>query len=334
MEDLADPRPSFEEFVVLQRAEERRMRSFAFARQGSSWSFERARLSEGALASIEPGRTAEARIDLVPLKRGHIRFRGLTVARPDPLGLVKSFARVPLPESLLVLPRRYALPPIALPGTMKYQPGGVALASSVGQSEEFVSLRDYRQGDPLRRIHWRSWARAGRPIVKEFQDEFFVRHALVLDTFSSHPDNALFEEAVSVAASFACTLQTQESLLDLLFAGTQAYCFTSGRGLAHADQMLEVLAAVQVCADQSFDTLEALVLNHIRAVSGCVLVLLSWDEPRQRLVGQLRALGVPLLVLVLREPAAGPLDPGPLRDEPQALRLLELGTIAEGLARL
>jgi len=86
---------------------------------------------------------------------------------------------------------------------------GVALASNVGQSEEFVSLRDYRRGDPLRHIHWRSWAKAGKPVVKEFEDEFFVRHALVLDTFIDDPHSELFEEAVSVAASFASTVLTQ-----------------------------------------------------------------------------------------------------------------------------
>ena len=88
----------------------------------------------------------------------------------------------------------------------------------MGDSEEFVALRDYRPGDPLKRIHWRTWARIGRPVVREYQDEFFVRHALVFDTFLSAPTPA-FEEAVSVAASFACTVGTQESLLDLLFVG-------------------------------------------------------------------------------------------------------------------
>src|SRR5204862_6450540 len=106
------------------------------------------------------------------------------------------------------------------------QHGGVALASAIGESEEFVSLRDYRPGDPLRRIHWRSWAKAGKPVVKDFQDEFFVRHALILDTFTEPDDLAVFEEAVSVAASFACTVDTQESLLDLLFIGPQAFTFT------------------------------------------------------------------------------------------------------------
>src|SRR5438445_5696375 len=150
---------------------------------------------------------------------------------------------------------------------MKYQDGGVALASNVGQSDEFVALRDYRPGDPLRHIHWRSWAKAGEPIVKEFEDEFFVRHALVLDTFIEHPLSEVFEEAVSVAASFACSLRTQESLLDLLFVGPQSYCFTAGRGLAHQDQMLEILASVQACGDKPFHALEHLVLGQLNEAS-------------------------------------------------------------------
>src|SRR5439155_587474 len=131
---------------------------------------------------------------------------------------------------------------LALPGVRKYQRGGVALAGAVGDSEEFVSLRDYRPGDPLRRVHWRSAARVGRPVVKEYQDEFFVRHALVLDTFAEREESDVFEEAVSVAASIACSIQTKDSLLDLLFVGPETYCFTAGRGLGHTDHMLEVLA--------------------------------------------------------------------------------------------
>ena len=168
----------------------------------------------------------------------------------------------------------------------------------------------------MRHIHWRSWARTGKPIVKEFADEFFVRHALVLDTFSDHQHSEAFEEAVSVAASFACTIQTQESLLDLLFVGAEAYCFTAGRGLAHADQMLEILASVPVCTDKPFANLEHLVLNHANVVSGCICVLLAWDAGRREFVEKLKALGVPVLVVVVLPSAPGqPLDPGPMRDE-------------------
>ncbi|MCX6904436.1 MAG: DUF58 domain-containing protein [Verrucomicrobia bacterium] len=334
LENVADPRPDFAEFVALQQAEEQRMRSFSFRRHGQAWVFAKAKIKESPLPPLEPGREMEAQMELIPLKRGLIRFSALTVARTDPLGLFRACTRIPLSQSLLVLPRRYPLPPIALPGLRKYQPGGVALATSVGESEEFVALRDYRQGDPLRRIHWRSWARLGRPIVKEYQDEFFVRHALILDTFVPHPQSQLFEEAVSVAASFACAVHTQESLLDLLFVGPEAYCFTSGRGLAHTDQMLEILAAVRVCREKPFADLEALVINHISAVSGCICVLLAWDEPRQQLIRKLKMLGVPMMVLIIQEPGGEVLDPGPMREEPQYFHTLSVGAIAEGLARM
>jgi hypothetical protein len=243
--------------------------------------------------------------------------------------------RIPLPQSALILPKRYPLPPVPLPGVLKYQEGGVALASNVGQSEEFVALRDYRHGDPLRHIHWRSWAKVGKPVVKEFEDEFFVRHALVLDTFTDDPQSDLFEEAVSVAASFAASILTQESLLDLLFVGEQSYCFTAGRGLAHSDRMLEILAAVIPCHDHPFSVLEHLVLNHVSVVSGCICVLLAWDQPRRSFVQKLKELGVPLLVLVITWSGEGrSLPPGPMQDEPDHFHVLETGQVEQGLAKL
>jgi len=264
-----------------------------------------------------------------------IRFEGVTFGRPDPLGIFRALRRQPLPQSVLVLPRRYPIPPIALPGALKYQQGGVAMASHIGQSEEFVSLREYRRGDPLRHIHWRTWAKTGKPIVKEFEDEFFVRHALILDTFTPRPYSDAFEEAVSVAASFACTVLTQESLLDLLFVGAEAYCFTAGRGLAHADQMLEILAAVQPSKTQTFEQLEMLVLDHVQAVSGCICVLLAWDVARKKFVEKLRLLGLPVWVLVIQpQGEARPLEPGPMSDIPGCLHALEIGRVEEQLARL
>lgn len=87
---------------------------------------------------------------LTPRRRGRLDLAGATVSKPDPLGLYRAMRTEDAPGSILVLPRRYRLPPAALPGRRRRQPGGVALASSVGDAEEFVSLRDYRPGDPIR----------------------------------------------------------------------------------------------------------------------------------------------------------------------------------------
>ncbi len=335
LENLADPRPSFQEWKAMQLDDENYRRPFRLSQRRRVNPFKVVTVKDAVVPPIPADQAIEARVELTPLHRGFLHFKGVTLARTDPLGLFRALARVPLPQSVLILPKRYLLPPIALPGAMQYQQGGVALAANIGRSEEFVSLREYRRGDPLRHIHWRSWAKTGKPIVKEFEDEFFMRHALILDTFTDRPHSDVFEEAVSVAASFACTVLTQESLLDLLFVGPQAYCLTAGRGLAHADQMLEILASVCPCVDQPFGALEFLVMNHVKVVSGCICVLLAWDEPRQMLVKKLKSLGLPVLVFVILEKSAiKTLDPGPMRDEPHRLHALEIGRIEEQLATL
>jgi uncharacterized protein (DUF58 family) len=335
LENLSDPRPPFDEWLAVQLADERRARSFRFSQRRRTNPFRRATVKEVAAPALLPNQEIETSLELTPLRRGVLRFAGLTLARPDPFGFLSAFSNCALPQSMLILPKRYPLPPVALPGTTKYQEGGVAFASNVGLSEEFVSLRDYRRGDPLRHIHWRSWAKVGKPIVREFEDEFFTRHALVLDTFTDDPHSEIFEEAVSVAASFASTVLTQESLLDLLFVGPQAFCFTAGRGVAHTDQMLEILASVRACVDRSFRAIETLVLDHASSVSGCICVFLAWDEARRDLVRKLKMLGVPVLVLVITEPGRDrPLEPGPMQDELDRFHHLEAGRMEEGLARL
>jgi uncharacterized protein (DUF58 family) len=334
LEELADPRPAFQEWMAFQMAESKRVRPFRVTQRRRENPFRRVKVKEAEVPPLPAHGEAEARVEMFPLRRGILRFTGLTLARPDPLGLFRSFSKVAAPQTVLILPKRYPIPPIALPGAMRYQEGGVALAANVGRSEEFVALRDYRHGDPLRHIHWRSWAKTGKPIVKEFEDEFFVRHALVLDTFDDEPNSEILEEAVSVAASFACTVLTQESLLDLLFVGNQSYCFTAGRGLAQADQMLEILASVRNCADKKFETLEHLVLNHISVVSGCICVLQRWDEARKKFVKKMRALDIPLLVLVMVRPGEKKPDAGPLRDDPGTFHVLEIGRIEEELGKL
>lgn len=237
-------------------------------------------------------------MELKPLRRGWLHFCRLHVCREDPFGLFRARKLLDQPDRLLVLPRRYPIPPINLPGGHKYQLGGVSLASHVGQSEEFVGLRDYRPGDPLSKIHWKGFAKLGKPIVKEYQDEYFVRHALVLDTFGLG-EGDVFEAAVTVAASFAARIETRDSLLDLLFFSDEVHQVTSGRRGAGNDFLLEALACVRPCPDRNFARLSDSVIEKSAGLSGCICILLAWDKPRREMVQRLENAGVPSLVLII-----------------------------------
>jgi uncharacterized protein (DUF58 family) len=339
-EDLGDPRPTYEEFANNpEPGEERRNlfdRVFRFYRW--MWLMARKQIAatfEAALPPLFPKKETEIQLKIIPKRRGVLRFSAVNIGVPDPFGLCRSFSKVAASQKILVLPKRYPLPPISLPGALQYQPGGVNLASSIGESEEFVALREYRRGDPMRRIHWKSVSKTGKLIVKEFQSEFFVRHALILDTFLNDVrQDALFEEGVSVAASFAAALNTQESLLDLLFVGAEAFCMTAGRGVGHVEHLLELLAGVQPCTTKPFEVLEQIVFEQLELVSGCVCVLIAWDKPRRDLVRKIKMSGVPVITLVLAEKAEG-LERITRKDPELApIHVLELGKVEQGLARL
>jgi uncharacterized protein (DUF58 family) len=270
-----------------------------------------------------------AKMTAQPLRRGKVVLSKLTIAQPDPFGLVYGLEEFDRPEQVLVLPSRYPIPlNYVPPGGRHYQPGGVSSAWSVGESEEFVSLRDYRDGDPLRRIHWPSTAKRDKPVVREHQDEYFVRQALVLDTCGT--DWELMEDAVSVAASFAVTVDTNDSLLDLMFVAEGPFHCTAGRGLAHAEQLLEILSAADL-SNCPFETLSDSVLYHAPLLSGTILVLLDWDEKRKRLIRNLSAFNIPLEILVIRRAERPAIEE---EDLPDHFHILLHEQIAEGLARL
>ena len=327
-DNLADPRPRYAQFKAAVAAEWKLFRRPAFFEvwrrlvsiNGS------VSLEDSAVAELAPGRALEVTAEFTPQRRGVLRFESLTLMRPDPLNLFNACADYRAPDTVLVLPKCYRVPPLALPGARRYQHGGVALASAIGDSAEFVALRDYRPGDPLQHVHWKSFARLGYPVVKEYQDEFFERHALVLDTYRHAASDDAFEEAVAVAASFAATVDTRECLLDLMFVGRASYSFTAGRGQLQAQQLLEVLAAVTPQVGGEFQTLADAVLGSRAALSSAILVLLAWDEPRRELVRRLQATGLQVLALVISD------QPADIEARAPWLTVLQPGKVQQGLA--
>lgn len=328
---LGDPRPTLAQF--LRAGVPPNARSFIERHSGyARWRWLIQRRGQPGTQSLvadklPPGQATELETQFTPRRRGVLRFEAVTLARADPLGLLKACREIPLGQSLCILPRRYRLPRIGLPGARRYQQGGVALAASVGDSEEFIGLREYRPGDPLKRIHWRSFARLGKPVVQEYQDEYFERHCLVLDTFVGLEREAQFEEAISVAASFICAIDTHECLLDLIFVGDRPVIFTAGRGLLRTERLLELLAGVQPSVGGSFDALAAALAAHRTAVTSAILLFACWDPPRQDLCERLTGLGVPFVALAILDPSEQ------LQSSPRWLKVLRAGHIEADLAR-
>ncbi len=332
LETPPDPRPDLESFHRFREPGEdernRFDRVFAFFRW--QWLVSKRRVfsanaSAGELRAAG-GREVTVRMEITPLRRGVIHLADLRVRLPDPCGLFQKCVPVEaLPGSVLVLPRRYPLPPIRLPGGAAFNLTGETTSNTIGSSGEFVGLRDYRSGDPVRLIHWKSWARTGRPIVKELEDTFYPRYGLVLDTCSGEGGDDGFEDAVSVAASFAAGIDTSETLLDLMFVKNEAHRVTAGRGLERAEKLLEVLAGVTPEAGRDYRPLASLVLRHRDDLTSCVVILNGWDDGRSAFLDTLVRSGVVCVPILIGRGPKPSGAPG---------HWLECGQVARDLERL
>jgi uncharacterized protein (DUF58 family) len=327
-----DPRPGLREFASLSEPGEEERNIFDRTMLYYRWQWLMARKDSFHAAEsdetleLAAGEHRKIGMMLTPAHRGVVAMGDVRALLPDPLGFFQRCKRIDTkPARLVVLPKRYRLPQIIMPGSAAFRIGGEVTSNAIGNAGEFVGLREYRSGDPMRQIHWKSWAHTGRPMVKELEDNFFPRYALVLDTFAGSPDESLFEEMVSVAASFIVGLDYSESLLDLMFIASEEHTVTAGRGMERAEKLLEVLADVTIEDSGHLDLLASTVIRHRENMTSCLLILNGWDSLRAEFVGNLIKAAIPCVPLIVGN---GPPPPGVIG------HWLENGEIARDLLRL
>jgi uncharacterized protein (DUF58 family) len=261
----------------------------------------------------------KAKVELLPLKRGYLELNRLSLACPDPLGLVYRHHTARIPQSVCILPQRYQLPALSLAKGRHIQIGGSTLVSSMGEALEFRSLRDYRPGDPTNKIHWKSWAKVGYPVVREHQEEAALHYALILDSFQpkyvpGDTRNDVFEAALAVAVSFLTREQPEETRLDVIYAASAppsptlpcAQYVTVGRGLRQRAQILETLATLNLCHDQELASLAPVVQTRLPHLSGCICILISPDQARLDFLKTLALYGIPIKAMVLCQQKVDP----------------------------
>jgi uncharacterized protein (DUF58 family) len=165
-----------------------------------------------------------------PLRRGPIGARGLTLERGDPLGFFAHRGRGVDAELGLVLPRFQAL--AARPKARELE-ASVA-AARAGSGTEMFGVREYRPGDPLRRIHWRSSARHAELIVREFGPPGVQTLGIFCDPSPPTPEVA--DQIARLAAS---------EVWDCLRAGGRAMLWAPGAEPSLPDESRSLWALLE-----------------------------------------------------------------------------------------
>ncbi|HKP08464.1 MAG TPA: DUF58 domain-containing protein, partial [Microbacterium sp.] len=157
-------------------------------------------LVEFGVPMLRPGHAVEQPLDIPGLKRGIVTVGPATTVRSDPIGMLRrehSFHDV---HDLYVHPRTVTLPSTSAGLIRDLE--GAPTRRLVDADMSFHAIREYAPGDSRRQIHWRSTAKTGRLMVRQYEESRRSRMAVVLAVAEAeYADADEFELAVSCAAS-------------------------------------------------------------------------------------------------------------------------------------
>ncbi len=223
------------------------------------------------VSGVGRGESRTRTVRTMSLRRGRFRLGPVTVRTGDPFGLFIFERQLPLEKYLVIYPRTVPLP--------YFQPllGELTGGNVVRRRTHYVTtnvsgVREYVPGDSFNRIHWRSTARTGRLIVKEFELDPMSDIWLVLDMERSVHVGVAYEDlppiavpevpweswhvpniepgteayTIVVAASMVQHFLRQERAVGLLTypSGSHVEIIQSDRGPRQEERLLETLAVL------------------------------------------------------------------------------------------
>ena len=158
------------------------------------------RLGEQRHGLRRNGRRLSLRYVLEGLPRGRYAFEDVRVEIADPFGLESVSVPLPAPGALLVYPRLVRLERL-FSESGAHAHDGRRLLLRRHSGFELHGVREYEQGESLRRVHWRSTARRGQLMVKELEDAPRDEIAVLLDADASAVVGESFDMQVRAAGS-------------------------------------------------------------------------------------------------------------------------------------
>ncbi len=210
--------------------------------------------------------------------RGRFAIGPLTVRISDPFGLVELTRSFTISDTLVVIPQVVPLPQVRLSGELAG--GGESRTRSVAAAgDDDVAPREYRQGDDLRRVHWRSTARYGELMVRREEQQWQSRGALLLDTrryaHRGEGPRSSFEVAVSAAASIGVHLAHEG--LGLRLVTDQGAEQLPEAGLSGS--LLDTLAVVRTSTARSLEY--GIAALRQGGGDGLIVAVLGWVDVEQ-----------------------------------------------------
>jgi hypothetical protein len=172
-------------------------------------------LVEAHVPLLRPSAEHHEQLTIAARRRGVIDVGPMTIGRGDPLGILRREMRWPEVQRIHVHPVTVRLPSTSA-GLIR-DLDGTPSTKLIDADLSFHAVREYVVGDSQRHVHWKSTAKTGRIMVRQYEESRHARIAIILDLDAeSYESDDEFENTVSAAASLA--LQGVIDGRDVLFS--------------------------------------------------------------------------------------------------------------------
>lgn len=234
-------------------------------------------------------------------KRGIYRFSNCAVESSSPFGLINARRNLRAESDLVIYPLYYELMGAMFPFRKSFSGLTAMPGSRPGEGASFFGLREYREGDPIRKIHWPSSVRTRTLMVKEFEEDLHSSIVILLDTdrraiVSDGSDNNL-EAAIRTAASLGNYTLVNGHPTTLVYFDESAKSLRTDKAASDLTPILDSLARLGASTMNPAELIaSARVL--IPKQANLITVLLSADRNAMEELLKLRAQGVEIMLVI------------------------------------
>jgi uncharacterized protein (DUF58 family) len=180
---------------------------------------------------------------------------------------------------------------------------GIETARSSGDEDEFYGVREYKEGESVKKIHWISSARKNKLIVKQYQLQSFFGTTIIFNLEKAKNlgvgKESVAEYIIKIVASVASYLTERGVPIELMAHIGEMVHLPFNKGQEHLENILRVLAVAQVESRVSFSEVFEEFARYIPNDSNMVAVISDQDYTDLPRMLALYNRGVSLIPLIV-----------------------------------
>ncbi|UDQ97200.1 DUF58 domain-containing protein [Lentisphaerota bacterium WC36G] len=232
-------------------------------------------------------------------QRGKFILPSVVSASFFPFGLFTWNSKNDIQRNITVYPSFNPFESLILPSGSRFQRHGNSIAKDVGETNDFAGCREYRHGDDVRKINWKSYGKDHKLTIKEYHQDYLIKTAVILDinNYSKNPFDSMLsyrikhgeettEAAIKITAAIAEFICHNDNIIDIFAAGDKTFHLQAvGRDKACLNIILDELACLQNDRHENkkspFTTLSSDIIDEINSIGSVFMITKGWTKKHQ-----------------------------------------------------